>query len=410
MANGRLLLFLALRNVARQRRRTAAALMAIALGVAAIIVSGGFIRDIFRQLAEAIVHSQTGHLQIARPAFFTSGSRSPEKHLVERPEEVVAMLRSRSEVVEVMGRMQFSALLSNGRSDFGVLVEGIEPEKEARLGTYVNVLQGARLKDADRLGVMLGEGVAQTLSLKAAAPVSLLTSTAQGAMNALDFDVAAVVQSFSREYDARVVKVPLAAAQELLDVAGVNVLVVLLNETKAADAVAGELRAGLATRGLEVRVWHELSDFYSKAVTLYQRQFGVLQLIILVMVALSVINSLNASLFERTGEFGTMRALGNRGGDVFRLVMAEGVLLGVAGASLGVVLGLALAAVISAIGIPMPPPPNSNIPYVARILVGPATVAGAFAIGVAAALLGAAVPALRVSRVRVVEALRQGVQ
>jgi putative ABC transport system permease protein len=406
----RLLFFLACRNVLRQRRRTAAALMAIALGVVAIIVTGGFIADIFRQLAEAIVHSQIGHMQIARPEFFAAGSRSPEKHLIESPAEVAGLLRLRPDVAEVMGRMQFSALLSNGRSDLSVLVEGIEPSKEAQLGSYVNVLQGRRLADGDHTGLMLGEGVAQALAVTPGMPVSLLTSTTDGAMNALDFDATAVIQSFSREYDARVVKVPLEAAQKLLDVPGVNVLVVLLHETRAAERVAEQVRGEMAHRGLEVRLWHELSDFYAKSVTLYDRQFGVLQLIILVMVALSVINSLNATMFERTSEFGTMRALGNRSGHVLQLVMVEGLVLGVAGATLGIVLGLGLAAVISSIGIPMPPPPNSNIPYVARILVVPGTVAGSFCVGVAAAALGAAVPALRMSRLTVVDALRQGVQ
>lgn len=397
---------LAVRNVIRQRRRTAAALLAVAFGVAAIIVSGGFVRDIFRQLGEAIIRSQTGHLQIAKPEFFTSGSRSPERHLIESPEHLAEALSALPEVAEVMGRIQFSALLGNGRSDFGVLVEGIEPAKEARVGTYVNVLQGRRLVDDDALGLMAGEGVAQSLALAAGAPVSLVTATAAGSMNALDFETTAVVQSFSREYDARVVKIPLRAAQELLDVAGVNVLVVVLKDTAASDRVAGELRALAARSGLEVRAWHELSDFYAKAVALYQRQFGVLQLIILVMVALSVINSLNLTLFERTAEFGTMRALGNRGGDVLRQVLMEGVVLGFTGAALGVAVGIGLAAVVSAVGIPMPPPPNSNLPYVARIAVTADLVAEAAAVGLIAAAVGATVPAWRVSRMPVVDALR----
>lgn len=406
MGRVELLGHLAVRNVIRQRRRTAAALLAVAFGVAAIIVSGGFVRDIFRQLGEAIIRSQTGHLQIAKPEFFTSGSRSPERHLMENPEHLVAALSALPEVVEVMARIRFSGLLGNGRSDFGVLVEGIEPAKEARLGTYVRVLQGRRLVHDDALGLMAGEGVAQSLALAAGAPVSLVTATAAGSMNALDFETTAVVQSFSREYDARVVKIPLRAAQELLDVAGVNVLVVVLKDTAASDRVASELRALVARSGLEVRVWHELSDFYAKAVALYQRQFGVLQLIILVMVALSVINSLNLTLFERTAEFGTMRALGNRGGDVLRQVMTEGVVLGFAGAAVGVAVGLGLATVISAMGIPMPPPPNSNLPYVARIAVTADLVAEASAVGLIAAALGAAVPAWRVSRMPLVDALR----
>jgi putative ABC transport system permease protein len=218
--------------------------------------------------------------------------------------------------------------------------------------------------------------------------------------------VTGVIQSFSKEYDARVVKIPLPAAQSLLDVGGVNVLVVLLADTARSDEVGAAIRADLAGSGLEVRLWHELSDFYAKSVTLYERQFGVLRLIILIMVALSVVNTLNAAMFERTGEFGTMRALGNRSGEVLRLVLLEGALLGVAGALLGVVLGVVLAAAVSAIGIPMPPPPNSNIAYVARIVIEPGTVAQSFAIGVAAAALGAVVPALRMARIPVVDALR----
>jgi putative ABC transport system permease protein len=409
MANRQLLLFLAVRNMIRQRRRTAAALMAISLGVAAMIGSGGFIRDIFRQLAEAIVHSQTGHLQIARPEFFTSGSRSPEKHLVDRPDEIVQILRGRPEVVEVMGRMQFSALLGNGRSDLGVLVEGIEPDKEARLGTYMNVLQGRRLADADALGAMVGEGAAQSLTLSAGAPITLLASTAQGAMNALDLDVTGVIQSFSKEYDARVVKIPLDAAQSLLDVEGVNVLVVLLKDTGTSDVVASGIREQLAGRDLEVRQWHELSDFYSKAVTLYERQFGVLQLIILVMVALSVINTLNATMFERTGEFGTMRALGNRSRFVVALILSECLLLGVAGALAGVAAGALIASGVSLVGIPMPPPPNSNAGYVATIHLLPEVMVQAFTIGVVATLLSGLLPAWRARRVPIVDALRSAI-
>ena len=64
--------------------------------------------------------------------------------------------------------------------------------------------------------------------------------------------------------------------------------------------------------GLEVKTWLELNDFYAKTVKMYDVQFGVLRIIILLMVLLSVVNSVNMSVFERVGEFGTMMALGNR--------------------------------------------------------------------------------------------------
>ena len=142
---------------------------------------------------------------------------------------------------------------------------------------------------------------------------------------------------------------------------------------------------------------------------LYRRQFGVLQLIILAMIVLSVANSVNMAIFERTGEFGTLMALGDRRRDVFRLVMAENTVLGLLGAVLGVAVGSALATGISSVGIPMPPPPNSNSAYTALIRLQPMLIAIAFAVGVLATVLAAILPARRASRLPLIEALRQNI-
>jgi len=85
------------------------------------------------------------------------------------------------------------------------------------------------------------------------------------------------------------------------------------------------------------------------------------------------------------------------------------VLLGLIGAMVGVLLGVLLAWIISAIGISMPPPPNADIGYTAQIRLVPSVVAGAFAIGLFATVFAAIVPALRVARTEVVDALRQNV-
>jgi putative ABC transport system permease protein len=134
-----------------------------------------------------------------------------------------------------------------------------------------------------------------------------------------------------------------------------------------------------------------------------------LQAIILAMVLLSVANSVNMSLFERVGEFGTMRSLGNRSGEIFRLVLTESAMLGLIGATIGVAVGVTLALAISAIGIPMPPPPNANLGYTAYIRVVPEVVGMAFLVGFFATTLAAVLPAVRVSRMPVVEALRANV-
>jgi putative ABC transport system permease protein len=401
------MLKLALRNVFRQKSHTAMTLAAIVSGVSALVLAGGWVNDIFFTLSEALIHSQSGHLQVYKSGFFAAGSQAPEKYLMTNPDAIKQRIVHEAGIDSVMARLNFSALLSNGRSDLPIIGEGIEPAKEAALGSSVSIAAGRRLDDKDTFGIMLGFGVAQGLKLKPGDHVTLLTNTLDGALNSVDLEVIGVFKSFSSDYDARAVKVSLVAAQELLGTQGVNAIVITLKKTEDTFRVATSLKELLEAFDLEIKTWMELNDFYEKTVELYGRQLGFLQLIILVMVLLSVLNSVNMSVFERTGEFGTMMALGNRSGYVFRLIVAENCLLGVIGSGLGLVLSMALALVISAIGIPMPPTPNSNLGYTAHIQIVPTVLLISFAIGIAATALAAIIPARHISRTPVVHALRQ---
>ncbi len=400
---------LALRNIVRQKTHTAMTLTAIFFGVAGLILAGGWVNDIFVKLAEALIHSQSGHLQVYKSGFYAAGSRSPEKYLIADPGEVKQRISGVPGVQSAMARLNFSGLINTGRSDLPIIGEGVEPDKEAELGSSVTFTAGRQLTDKDAFGMVVGHGVAQALKLKPGDRVTLLANALEGALNSLDLELIGVFQSFSNDYDARAVKIPLASAQELLGTKGANAVVVLLKQTADTDRVAASLKAGLGPAGMEVKTWIELNDFYEKTVELYRRQFGFLQLIILVMVLLSVTNSVNMSVFERVGEFGTMMALGNRSGEVFRLIVTESVLLGFIGGALGVLLGVLLALGISTVGIPMPPPPNANIGYTAHIQIIPSSLLISFAVGFGATVLAVILPAKRVSRIEVVDALRQNI-
>ena len=401
------MLKLALRNILRQKTHTAMTLAAIICGVAGLILGGGWVNDIFVQLGEALIHSQSGHVQVYKKGFYATGSRAPEKYLIANPDAVKQRIAGLAEVDNVMARLNFAGLLNNGRSDLPIVGEGVEPGKEAELGSFVLIIKGRRLTDKDAFGIEVGQGVAQALKLTPGDRITILANTPEGALNSLDFEVIGVFQSFSNDYDARAVKIPLAAAQELLGTKGANALVVSLKKTTDTDRVAARLKEQLGASGMEVKTWVELNDFYEKTVELYKRQFGVLQLIILIMVLLSVANSVNMSVFERLGEFGTMMSLGNRSRQVFNLILTESVLLGLIGGGLGVTLGVALALAISAVGIPMPPPPNANIGYTAHIQIISSTLLMSFAVGFIATVMAAILPARRVSRTPVVDALRQ---
>lgn len=382
-------------------------LAAIVLGVVGLIVSGGFVHDVYHQLGEALIHSQSGHLQISRVDFHAKGTRSPERYLIDDPENLRQIAGESPQVLDAMARISFSGLVNNGRTDWPIVGEGVEAEKEAVLGSQLRITEGRQLSAGDSNGILLGHGVARALKLHPGDQLTLLLNTAEGALNSLEFEVIGIFQSFSSDFDARAVRIPLAAAHELLGSRGANTLVLSLQRTESTEAVAAALKARLDAGRFEVRTWRELNAFYASTVALYERQFGVLQLIILLLVLLSVANSVNMSAFERVGEFGTMMALGNKRGEIFRLLVVENALLGAGGGLLGVALGVVLAFSISAIGIPMPPPPNADIGYIAHIRIVPAVLLMAFGVGFLATFLAALWPAWRVSRIPVDEALRQ---
>lgn len=398
---------LALRNVFRHRGRTALTLIVIASGVAGLILSGGFVQDSLIQLREATIHSQLGHLQIFKKGFYAQGSLSSYKYVIERPQDVAVAVKKLAQVDDVMSRLAFSGVINNGRSDFAVFGDGIEPAREAKLGSSIQIVSGRTLADADQYGIVIGEGVAAATKLKPGDHATLLLNTAEGALNSVEFDVVGVFRSFSRDFDAHAVRISLASAQELVASTGVNAVVVALLRTDATDEVAAQLKTTLSADEYEIKTWRELADFYDKTAALYERQFVVLQAIILIAVFLSVFNSVNMSIFERTGEFGTLMALGTRRYSVFRMVLLENLLLAIIGSAFGMVIGLLGAWLISAIGISMPPPPNSSVGYIAAIRMTPGIMILSGTVGFVATVVASLMPAFRISRVPVVEALRQ---
>jgi len=210
-----------LRNIFRQRLRSAATLAAITLGVAGLILAGGFVQDIFVQLGEALIHSQTGHLQISRQGYREGGIRAPERYLIERPEQLQQEILAQPGAEMVLARLAFAGMINNGKRDLGIIGEGVEPSAEAVLGSFLRYIEGRPLADSDLDGIVLGQGVARSLGLKAGDRANLIISLPQGAVNTLDFEVVGIFQSFSKEFDARAVRIPLAAArsQRLLSLA-----------------------------------------------------------------------------------------------------------------------------------------------------------------------------------------------
>jgi len=125
------------------------------------------------------------------------------------------------------------------------------------------------------------------------------------------------------------------------------------------------------------------------------------------IVLFTVGNTMNFAIVERTVEIGTLRAIGQRRSGIRRLFVSESLLLGTAGAGLGVLAALLLAALVNHSGLTWTPPGRVNPIHLHVRVWGEWTLLAS----TAASLLTVAVvsawwPSRRAARLEVVEALR----
>jgi putative ABC transport system permease protein len=399
-------LSLAARNIARQRRRSAFALAAIAFGVAALIVANGFIDWILFKHRETTITSQFGHIQVTRKGYFEEGTADPFGYRLPQRSAALDAIE-RLPTLRVLGRrLAFSGLISKGDETVSFVAEGVEPDKERILSSSLRISDGAVLSENDPNGIILGLGLAANLGVGVGDTVVLIANTARGGVNAVECRVRGLFATMSKAYDDDALRVPLATAQTLLKTSGAHVWVMMLDETEQARPMLSTLRERFPNEDLAFTEWVDLADFHVKAVSLFAKQVGVIRSIIAVIIVLSIFNTMMMNVMERTSEIGTSMAVGVTRRRILRMFLVEGAMLGAVGGILGVALGAALAWAISRIGIPMPPPPGQSWGFIAEIMVSTRLSVEAFLLAVASTLLASVYPAWKASRMVIVDALR----
>lgn len=388
----------------RDPGRWLAGALAAMMGAMALILAGGFIDRTMFMFREDIIRSHYGHLQVlaSDPSELLTRSR---KALDELTASIEARLAPLGPVV-VAPRSSFVGLISRGERTVSFLGEGVEPERERDLSRAVRVSEGRSFSGNDDNEVLLGEGLAKGLGAKVGDKVALVVNTPGGGVNALEVTVTGIFHSAAKAYDDRALRLPLSAAWKLNRSEGVSRLLVLLPSTDLVEKAARLMAPLDAPAGSVVRRWSDLADFYNKTSTLFDRQLAVVRWLILAIVLLAVGNAMMRSVLERTREIGTMMALGRPRKAVIRRFVLEGVFIGACGASCGVLLGTLLALAVSAVGIPMPPPPGTSHGFLGGIDVSVGSALRALGYVSATALVAAFVPALMAARLNIVDALR----
>ncbi|MFZ1606709.1 MAG: FtsX-like permease family protein, partial [Rhodoferax sp.] len=360
----------AIQNTLRNRRRSLVTVSIAALGTAAILLAGGFALSTYQALAQAAARS-SGHLILGTPAQFTQDEDMPLQHGLDNVAQLRTQLLADPAVRQVLPKIAFNGLISNGDKSTIMMATGVEPDSEFGVkGPFLTMTAGQVLASGSTdAEVMLGAGLARSLKATPGSSLTLLTSTTEGAMNAMDVRVKGIFSTGVPDIDKRLVYTDIVTAQKLLVTQRVSSLGIFLDRMESTEPVQQRLAAQFPQ--LTVQTWMDQAFFYQSVRDLYNRIFGALGFIIGVIVVFVVTNAMAMAIIERTREIGTLRAMGTLPGQLLRTLALEGMVLGGVGAVTGAALSLGLSLMLYVVPVNMPAPPGRSEGYPLTIAIDP---------------------------------------
>ncbi|HEX6737440.1 MAG TPA: FtsX-like permease family protein [Vicinamibacteria bacterium] len=362
-----LLARLAFRNLFRHTRRTLLTASALALGVALMVLGRAWTAAMEKAVVEPAKDGTLGHVEVfARDAAADEGGQAsfimPQNNyrLIPEPGQVIARaLAAEPRLAGGLPRLMIGALLSSGeRSLEGILI-GIDPAQRAAVYPALDLRAGRHFEPraSGPRGILVNRGVARKLGVDVGGEVVALGSAADGRLTAVKLQVTGIwtVKGLDA-YEWGACYADIAAVQELLDVGDQAGVIVFRQKDPRAPAapVAAALNAFFSRAGIPAQAftWEEMGGPFIGGMLVTRFVARIMDLVMTLIVAAGVMNTALMSVFERTREVGTMRAVGARRQRVLQVFLLEAVLLGLGAAGLGGALGAALVAFFGRVGIP----------------------------------------------------------
>lgn len=400
---------LALRNVLRNRRRSIATIAAVAMGLAAVNLFGGYISNVYKGLqTQAVSGERLGHLTIYKTGMLLEGKLRPHKYMfnAEESRKVSNIIRDSGNVKLVSPRISISGLASNGQISSIFIGEGIVPEHAEALREGLEEGVGGQLMPGRSYGISVSSDLARLLGYKVGDTITLLSSTLDGQANALDAEIVNIFNTGNAGTNDKYMVASLSFSQTLLDTDRVEKFVVLFDDEKLTLRKKEELQTKLKAEGydIEIKTWQELSSFYLQVKNLFNMIFSFIAVIVFVIAVMSIANTIAMTVVERTREIGTMRSIGMRTGGVIKLFAYESAWLAIVGTGLGALVTFAVAMIVNHAGITYTPPNSS---YAVALLVDlewPQIIAVAFVV-ILLSVLSAVLPSIKAGRLKIVDAL-----
>lgn len=404
-----LLARLALKNLGRNRRRSAMTAAAIIAGIGAFVLGQAFVDGTCESIVVAAENGLVGHLYARPKGYPSQGFQYPVDELLELTPDMRAFLDR--EAVAWTERQLFSPLASNGRDAVRVRAIGYDPERDEKVFPRSLWKVNGALPGAQEDAVALGRGAARLLSAKPGDRLVLQVRTHRGAINALEVRVGAVVTTNNQALDGMGILVPAPLAHKLIAAKQPSHVAVRLARRELAPAFAPKLVAALGG-GVEAVTWDDETRELLRLQELRRKALDFVVAILLALAGFAMANTILMAAHERTREVGTLRSMGMTEGGVVGLFMLEGGFLGLVASALGAGWGGALAAHWAKVPLDfseaLSQRTSGDLPISTLIYTRfePRVLALSVAFGVAVAVLASVYPALVASRMIPADAVR----
>ncbi len=398
---------LAWRNLWRNPRRTVITLIVVSVGLWSVLFFNSFLVAWGQSSKDEVLSLLVGSGQIHAPGYMDD----PTIATLMGP--TGAELRAALEAENIAAWSERVILPGVVVSEYKTLpahIVGVDPEAERRVSSIPGkIAEGRYLNGAEDPGVVLGISLAERLKTGLGRRVILMSQNTSGAMSEQSFDVVGLYDADKATEDFYLFT-GIDTMRAFVGLSGGEVAEITFVLRDGADLEAEVARLAAADPRLDTRSWKKISLFLATTDAFMGSFIFIWLGVVFALMAIGIVNTQLMAVFERTHEFGLLRAMGMKPRQVLLLVTLEGMLLIGAGVGLGVAAAVATILALSggvdlsgfAAGLEMFQSGQVIYPGfdVGRMVVFSAAIWG---LGVLVALW----PARRAARLSPVEAMRQ---
>jgi len=301
---------------------------------------------------EATTSMLSSHVQIQDTSYL---KRPKLRTTIKNPEKIRSSLHKIPEVDKAAFRSAAFSLISSESRTYGVQILGVEPDIEEKISTIPKLIRtGVSLSSKAGMQVILGKSLANNLKVKVGDEVSILGQAKDGSIAAGLLKIKGIYESASRDVDRNLVQIHIDDFNEIFYLKDeVNYIAIQLQSIDLIENAPQFLSQSLKPN-TKLRLWHEIIEGLKEAIELDAASGWLFYLSLIIVVTLSIINTLTMAVLERTKEFGVLLALGTRPKSIAVLILLEGFLLGIIGVFSGLVFGSLVVQYFNANGFMVP--------------------------------------------------------